>query len=57
MLNILEEYPESAQDSISVPAFDKVYENITIKIGQQVILPCFISNLGSFKVRLNNFSL
>lgn len=25
-------------------------ENVTIKVGQQAVLPCFVSNLGSFKV-------
>jgi hypothetical protein len=27
-------------------------ENVTIKVGQQAVLPCFVSNLGSFKVSI-----
>ena len=33
-------------------AVDKSSENITIKVGQQAVLPCFINNLGSYKVSL-----
>lgn len=29
-------------------------ENVTIKVGQQATLPCFVTNLGSFKVNNNN---
>ena len=29
-------------------------ENVTIKVGQQAVLPCFVSNLGSFKVSNRN---
>ena len=32
-------------------AIEKSTENITIKVGQQAVLPCFINNLGSSKVR------
>lgn len=36
--------------STSPMILDKSTENITIKVGQQAVLPCFISNLGSSKV-------
>ncbi len=36
--------------STSPMLLDKSTENITIKVGQQAVLPCFISNLGSSKV-------
>jgi len=25
-------------------------ENVTVKVGQQAVMPCFVNNLGSFKV-------
>ncbi len=33
--------------------FDKTIENIVVKVGQQAVLPCFINNLGSYRVSLN----
>jgi hypothetical protein len=38
-------------ESTTAMPLDKSTENITIKVGQQAVLPCFISNLGSSKVR------
>lgn len=49
--------PSSDSLAFTAPASSTVgvnqIENVTIKVGQQAILPCFVSNLGSFKV---NFS-
>ena len=36
---------------------EKSTENITIKVGQQAVLPCFINNLGSYKVSFFFFNL
>lgn len=33
-------------------SFDRTSENVTIIIGNSVVLPCFISNLGDHKVSL-----
>jgi hypothetical protein len=38
-------------ESTTAMPLDKSTENITIKVGQQAVLPCFITNLGSSKVR------
>lgn len=29
---------------------DENYENVTVKVGRKAVLPCFVNNLGSFKV-------
>jgi len=36
-----------------VPTFDRQNENVTVIIGNSVVLPCFISNLGDHKVSQN----
>ncbi len=33
-----------------MPTFDRQSENVTVIIGNSVVLPCFISNLGDHKV-------
>ncbi len=33
-----------------MPSFDRLTENVTVIIGNSVVLPCFISNLGDHKV-------
>jgi hypothetical protein len=33
-----------------MPTFDRLSENVTVIIGNSVVLPCFISNLGDHKV-------
>ena len=40
----------SEEESVTPQPLDKSTENITIKVGQQAVLPCFINNLGSSKV-------
>ena len=39
----------STSESTTAPQ-DKLIENVTVKVGQQAVLPCFVNNLGSFKV-------
>lgn len=31
-------------------AIEKNFETVTIKVGREAVLPCFINNLGSYKV-------
>ena len=34
---------------------DRAVENVTVKVGQQAVLPCFVNNLGSFKVKFLSY--
>ena len=34
---------------------DRAVENVTVKVGQQAVLPCFVNNLGPFKVNFYIF--
>lgn len=33
-----------------MPSFDRSSENVTVVIGNEAVLPCFINNLGDHKV-------
>lgn len=42
----------------SMPTFDRFIENVTVIIGNNAILPCYINNIGDHKVCKNlNFIL
>jgi hypothetical protein len=47
-----EDKEPKSSNSVSDPLIGdlKQIENVTVKLGQQATLPCFVNNLGSFKV-------
>ncbi len=48
---VLEEWPSKSQASRSLePTKTATYENVTVKVGRQALLPCFVDNLGGSKV-------
>jgi hypothetical protein len=53
--NVIKFDAHDNDNGLMVPSFDKPIENITVKIGQEAVLPCFINNLGSNKVSKSTF--